>query len=164
MKRAILLITILAVFLSGCGSHVKFDKPVTFYYLHADFQFGSSDSLFGTEIAESQGLELIQVLNLYLSGPVSETLQSPFPNKVQILSLELHEGVMHLVMNDRFEDLNGIHLSVANACLFKTCDSLAGIWELQIRTAALPSDSNEVMILHEEDFVTYDHYVTIPAT
>ena len=164
MKRTILLIIIMAVFLAGCSNHVSFNKPVTFYYLHADFQFGSDDSLFGTEMIESQGFELIQILNLYLSGPVSETLKSPFPDKVQVLSLELNDGVMQLIMNDRFEELNGIGLSVANACLFKTCVSLTGIWELQIQSASHPSDSRVVTILHEEDFVTYDHHVTIPES
>ena len=164
MRRTILLITILAILASGCGNQVTLKKPVSFYYLHAEFQFGNTESLFGIENAESEGLELLQILNHYLRGPVSETLRSPFPDKVQILSLQMHDDVMQLIMNDRYATLSGVSLSVANVCLFKTCASLTGIHELQIRTATLLIDGMDVLILHEDDFITYDHHVTVPAS
>ena len=123
MKYACLILAVLMIFsmLLGCSGPSAGDVP-TFYYLNAEPEYGSEGSVFGSESRDNAGdnPQLAYLLALYFSGPVDNTLRSPFPNGSAVLLKRTDDASLHLTMNGAFAKLSGIDLTKACACIALT--------------------------------------------
>lgn len=135
MKRLLAILLILSLFFS-CTACVK-DKEdeILFYYLRTPdtIAYGEPDALVAPVAMDiSQDLPLEDALQLYLNGPMDETLLNPIPKSTYLLSTIERKDMLVLVMSEEFSSLDGISLTLAGACLAATCRELTGQGRIQI--------------------------------
>lgn len=129
MKRTLSLILILALCLSGCAfGQDRQKEPVTFYYLREhsdsdDYDVFFTDGAIGTETREASGhrQDLNYLLAMYLQGPMDPDLESPFPIGSQVMDIRTDNGELTVTLNTIASRLNDMELTIACACLAKTC-------------------------------------------
>ena len=106
-----------------------------------------------SEIRTYDAFSLQELLSIYLRGPVSDQLASPFPRGTAVLDVYTEDGKMILKMSGEYFTLMGIDLSLANYCLGSTVcaytnlDSIAVVDEM---------DTIYLDIYPEQYVVSYD--------
>lgn len=129
MKRMISIIILFGLFLSGCsfmGERMK--DPVVFYYVRKDYP-KEMGSVFGSEIREAAGHknELSYLLALYTMGPSSDELRSPLPHGMKIIPITRNKEELVLSLSDSAQNLNDAQLTLACACIARTCMGITDI-------------------------------------
>lgn len=132
MKRLISVILILALCLSGCDfGRDRMKEPVSFYYLREhsgsdDYDVFFTEGAIGAETREAAGHrnDLNYLLALYLQGPMDAQFESPFPVGSKIEDIQNENGELTIVMNTISSRFNDMELTIACACLAKTCMGL----------------------------------------
>ena len=161
MKR-LLLILIAAVFLltaSGCTKNTEsFSAPENFYYRRNSVAFHSDDAVIKPEIRETEECSdnILDAVNLYLQGPVSDKFLSPFPQGLTALSIEQIDGSLVLQLSDSFNNLNGLERTIACSCLFRTLTDLTGCNIIEIQFSSADSKGSDSIILSDEDLCFAD--------
>ena len=176
MKRPVCLLLILALALSltGCGKGKQ--SSTAFYYTRdyeADYEkgtfyHGSSDSVIVCEYRDisSRSSDLRHILSLYLRGPSSDTLVSPFPAGTYLISAEVQDSTVKIVLSSSLERLSGIDLTVACACMTMTCLELTQAASVNIRSEQPTSQGGVSVTMTADDLVLLDISTgeTVPAT
>jgi hypothetical protein len=138
MKRilSLLLALLLIASLWGCTRQEDPDKPITFYYSRAEYVYGNEGSVMGAEEREWNGQsdDLKGILTLYLNGPLNETLQSPFPSGTALVEIIVIDRQLIISLNNKLSLLSGIDLTLACACLSKTCFQLTDAEQITIKS------------------------------
>ena len=149
MKRIISLFLILCLLvpLAGCGRNAS-QFPVTFYYRRTETAYGTADGIIAPELRDirSEG-HLASVLSVYLDGPISKDLESPFPRDTESLYWSLQQNTLRITMNEAFADMGGVELTIACACLAKTIFGISEVEQIQIQA--------ENTTLGAEPFLTF---------
>ena len=114
MKRIISLILIVCLLipLAACGRNAS-QFPVTFYYRRTETAYGTDSGIIAPELRDirSEG-HLGSVLSVYLKGPISKDLESPFPRDTEILFWSLQHNTLRITMNETFGDMSGVYLNL----------------------------------------------------
>lgn len=142
MKRVMSLILILALCLSGCAfGQERLKESVTFYYLRQhsetdDYEVFFTEGAIGTETREASGHrdDLNYLLAMYLQGPMDSGLESPFPNGSKVMDIQSENGVLTVTLNTIASRLNDMELTIACACLAKTCMALTDAETVTVET------------------------------
>lgn len=147
MKRLIcmLLITALLAVFPGC-SEADGDS-VSFYYLRTELSYSTEDGVIAPEARAISGSreDLNYLLRLYLEGPLTDMMTSPFPVGTQLISVEQEDSSLLLELSGEFAALEGIDLTMAGACLASTCFALTDAEAVQI-TAGTPEDNISITL------------------
>ncbi len=133
MKKVWLLLLPLLL-LCGC-SHKSEEGGVSFYYLAAEVEIGSTSELFQTELRQmDETRPWKERVQLYLTGPVDENLRNPFPRNVTVRSATLREKeqVLELTLSQEYAQLTGIGRTLANACLTLTLTEYASVERIEL--------------------------------
>ena len=138
MKRFAAILLIFALLLSGCsvfGSRIK--EPVTFYYVQSSYQYGSDSPVIVTETREASGRmhDLPYLIRLYLTGPLEDDRESPFPRSVTLVSVGRTEDTVEITLSDSAGSLSDAQYSLACACLSLTCINITGAENVRISSA-----------------------------
>ena len=135
MKRIISLILIVCLLipLAGCGGNAS-QFPVTFYYRRTETAYGTDNGIIAPELRDirTEG-HLVSVLSVYLEGPNSKDLESPFPRDTEILYWSLQQDTLRVTMNETFGDMSGVELTIACACLAKTIFGISEVDQILIQ-------------------------------
>ena len=137
MKKLLLVLLILSLAFSCAACAEGSENQTVFYYLRTPetIAYGQPDALIAPASLDiSQELPLGDALQLYLNGPVDETLRSPIPKGTYLLSIMERRDVLVLVLSEAFSELDGIQLTLAGACLAATCHSLTGQGRIQVKS------------------------------
>lgn len=137
MKRIVFLLLVLSLTLSCLGCHGETESQYAFYYLRTDstIAYGQEDALITAHLPElGSGVELDTMLQLYLDGHMGENMRSPFPRGTYLLSVATENDTLKLVLSREFSTLDGIHLTLAGACLTATCRDLTDFEKIQVRS------------------------------
>ena len=130
MKRWLCFALSLLLFTAaGCAVNAeKMQVPVDFFYPYPidSIVYNGEPMMMGSEPRESSGHEedMRYLLNVYFQGPKSNSLTSPFPKDVTVVSYEITTDILTLELSTSFGQLRGIDLSIACACLTQTCFSI----------------------------------------
>ena len=163
MKRIICLCIVVSVLLSlgACRKqNSSYLSPKTFYYCKETISYNSTSSVISSEIrdCESYNEEITDILNLYLSGPVSKEYISPFPRGVELIALEINESGAHVLLSAEFSDLSGIGLTVASACLSMTLFELTECETVTIQAENSQLDGLDSITITQADLLLIDEY------
>ena len=168
MKRYIAIILLIFLILSmifpGCQLGNDMKEPVTFYYKRAKFVYGTEDAVIASEQREASGHreDLHYLLSLYLQGPINEELTHSFPDKCQVVDISRKDKTLAITLNAPFAQLKNMDLTIAAACLTKTCMNLADVESVVIGCVA-PDDTELLkMKIGKEDLLLYDNTAPIP--
>lgn len=131
MKRLICLCLVLFLLstLSGCNNQEeKQPNPtVNFYYCNVSAIQETNTSFVAAEKRTLEGhvnsLEFL--IDLYLDGPISTALSTPFPEGLKSESITISNNRVQITLNSRLSELKGIDFTVACVCLAKTAQELA---------------------------------------
>ena len=163
MKRlTCFVLAAVAIFsLSACNqSNVDFENPVNFYYIYPTEQisFNSSEGVIGYEIREAKSFvdNLQKLLDIYLKGPESNTMQSPFPANVHIDTIELQDNVLLITLSPEFTKLTGLDLTIACACLSMTVLELVECDAVKINVFDELLDGNNSITMTRESILLLD--------
>jgi hypothetical protein len=159
MKKWISLLLIGAVLLCGCTQRKpELQKPVSFYYLPAEYTFGVTDCIILPELREGSGIDdLKEMLALYLNGPVDPAFHSPFPVGTKLLELEQTDDTLHLTLSDSFASLQGHRLTLACAAITKTCLELTSCVNIQIRAETAALDGQKFIEMNASSLLLLDN-------
>lgn len=170
MRRFLSLILVLALCLSGCGFRGDSQKePVMFYYLRTYSGSDTYDNFFtegiiGSESREASGhqQDLSYLLAMYLQGPLDPELTSPFPVGCQVTEILQEEGQLTLRLSRMITAKTDMELTIACACLAKTCLDLTDADTVHIESRDLDGKVLFTRSFTRDNLVLKDSY-TYPA-
>jgi len=164
MKKilALLLVIVMALSLTACAD----SSAVTYYYVRNEdeYLYGEADGVMVGESREAAGHvdDLRYLLILYLHGPVSENLKSPFPMGTKLVDLTREEDALTVQLTSMFTVLEDTDLTLACACLAQTCFALTDVQTVTIHAMGLETVT---MTLGRDDLLLTDDsaaYMTEP--
>lgn len=166
MKRFLSILLIAVLCLSGCAiGQEQFKDPVTFYYLRDYSDLDNRDTFFsegaiGSEFREASGHrnDLNYLLSIYLQGPLDENLRSPFPIGCRPIDIRQDDGTLYLVLSPVVTELSEMELTVACACLAKTCMELVPVDTVQIEASTLDGSVTVSRIFAADSLILADNF------
>ena len=157
MKKIVIILLVCLLVLCGCKQEVEFEKPANLYYVNTDYSGTESVTLFSVEQVESKNLYTINILRQYFRRTTGEMSHSPFPSGLQVVRVEHVSDTLYVTLSRGYLSLTGLDLTLANACLYKTCTELTGATKVQIIIdGALPEETSTIL-LSPEDFFLEDY-------
>ncbi len=134
MKKCLCLVftAVMLVCLFGCKNRTE--NTVSFYFLRQEYTAGAQDSVIAPETRDISGHQedLNFLLQLYLGGPLEDTLRSPFPTGTRLVSAKLNGDVLTLILSPEFSQLENIQLTLSGACIASTCFNLTNAASVEI--------------------------------
>lgn len=137
MKKFLICILCLGLCLSGwgCKNSQAQDTDLLFYYRPVILTYGRESSAIQAEIREDvQTSRTIEdILSIYLQGPESAQLSTPFPQNVTVVSVIQEGDLFDITLSPQFALLKGLNLVIACGCLTLTILDMTDAVEVQIR-------------------------------
>ena len=162
MKKMITIFLLFSLILGlyGCSSGIQgYQFPVDFYYLRNDteIQYSKEDGIITFETREAgHGDNLTHLLNLYFQGPSDEMLTSPFPEGLNVISAHFNHNALDLILSDEFSELSGIQLTLACACIARTCLLWEGVDAINIRVQDNKAEASQTILLTKDSIEFFD--------
>lgn len=161
MKRFCLLlccILMIQVLCGACTKKEELQEPVNFYYCNAEVSYNSSTGVLCPEVREGMTFRgnIVALLGAYLSGPHDTGLQSPIPNDVYLISCELDEDTVNILLSTQFAKLSGLDLTTACSALLLTVHDYTGVQTLCVSAKNAKVDDKDIFVLTMEDIVLMD--------
>lgn len=161
MKRwiSLLLVIVVLLTLAGCAQTTPApERPVNFYYPANETIYDGKTPVIQAETREGSGYEedIAGLLTVYLRGPVSEELRSPFPRWVKVTHFAASANIATLELSSEFSLLSGIDLTIACACIANTLFDLTDVHRVQIYAADSQLDSQTAIVLDRDDIYFAD--------
>lgn len=141
-KIATLVLSLCLLFsLASCAYNSSgMIEPAEFFYQRkiSDIKEHPTDGVIASELREASGHrnDWNYLLSLYLRGPLDRSLVSPFPASCKLIGISREEKTLHIILDENFAELKDIDLTIACACLAKTCISLANVEAVHIEAAS----------------------------
>ncbi|MBQ8621711.1 MAG: GerMN domain-containing protein [Oscillospiraceae bacterium] len=167
MKRLIILLLCFLLTLSACAQPnpaQDIRDPVSFFYLRTAFSYGQQDAVIVCEQREADGHreDLEYLLSLYIQGPIGEGLESPFPSGLRLIEAAVLEDTVFVTLSSRFSTLSDMDMTLACACLTKTCLSLTDARQVTISCDGQTLGSSFSITLTEDDLLLLDTSTSEP--
>lgn len=161
MKKllCVILPLILLLSLAACStSEGSIKDPVHFYYCQLEMSYGTEPGVIDKEVRDAQGLrqDYAYLLSLYLKGPKSYSLYSPFPTNTSLKYLSLDNGTASIQLGSSFAVLTGLDLTLACACITMTVCEMTGAQQVTISAADALLDGNSSITMSPEDILLLD--------
>lgn len=161
MRRMICLFFAVMLLFSLCACSERdtdLQVPANFYYCTKTISYDSETGVIGSEVREIKTLanDLTSILNLYLKGPQSDQLVSPFPDGSCVERHSQNGTEITLIMSRPFAQLTGLELTLACACLGKTVFSLTDAQTLTIHADNIYLDGNSHITLTRDSLLLLD--------
>ncbi len=160
MKK-IMAFLCLAILLTGCT--VK-NEGIRFTYRQKDLNYGSSQGVIAWESREVPGHEddFQYLLNLYLEGPLDDTLASPFPKGTALESVTFSNHTAYVTLNEVYAEPDGMEHTVASACMAQTCFDLTNVQTVVIKCYSQEFGNKSITLTRDSLVLTDD--ATAPVT
>ena len=147
-----ILITI-SIILCSCSNTAKNDS-ILFYYCSAQENYSTTGQAIQYEKHNTtEPLAYSKLLSVYLDGPRSSNLTSPFPEGTKLVRCSLEQQIVQIVLNDQFSKLTGIELSIACACLCLTAENITGCAQVQISAENMTLDGKDSITLNANNLI-----------
>lgn len=165
MKYYIRTALVTAILLSFCACSQTDNAntdTVFFYYPRDEITYWESDGVIASESRDSYGNvdDLQYLLSLYLQGPVSSDLRSPFPEDLQLVRLNQDEQTIDIVLGSSLDRFSGLEKTLAYTCLAMTCLDLTGAASVRIATEAGLIAGESPIVMDRSSFLLLDNSVS----
>lgn len=139
--RKIIALTLAVFLLIGLTGCIAIDETATFYYARFEdaYLYGMDNAVIAGEYRDVSGHsgDLKYLLTLYFHGPTTEYLRSPFPSGMVLRTVERQGDTVHVALSASLTMLTGTDLTLACACLARTCFSLTDAQSVTISSDGL---------------------------
>lgn len=162
-QRTLLLFAalLLAALLSGCLTQEPTpvsENMVSFYYRQSTLQYGTRNGVLSSELRSVvDRSDYAAWLNVYLRGPLSSELSSPFPKAVTVQEVSQSGACVRIVLSNQFSKLLGVDRTLANACLTLTLTQFDGVESVLIEVEDDVVGAPEAMAYSAADFAEFDY-------
>jgi len=170
MRRFVIMLLCLCSVLTSCSFIQKEEaqpiQPVEFYYCSVAHVYESSTGVLQAEVRDlgEETWSAEEILGLYFRGPQTESLTSPFPTDLRVEAVSLENGILYLSVNNALEQLSGIDLTVAVACIVKTMTQLPTVDKVEIRADGKMLNDVIALQLDDSAFLSEDDSATSDQT
>lgn len=157
MKSKTILCVILALFLlAGCTpSAVKKPDTAIFYYTYRELNLEEHSTVLASEKRDTQG-DLEELLTLYLQGPESEDLVSPFPARTELVRVTPQEEYLEIILSNHLSTLSSMELTLAYSAMAKTCFAFTDLDEIRISAESTPLDGAKYISITRDSLLLHD--------
>ena len=139
--RKIIAFTLAAVLLFGLTGCIESSDTAVFYYARYEdaYLYGQENAVIAGEYRDVSGhrQDLKYLLTLYFHGPTMEHLRSPFPSGMSLRSVERRQNTLYIELSASLTMLSGTDLTLACACLARTCFGLTDVDAVTIASDGL---------------------------
>ena len=139
--RKIIALTLAVLLLIGLTGCIAIDETATFYYARFEdsYLYGMDNAVIAGEYRDVSGHsgDLKYLLTLYFHGPTMEYLRTPFPNGMSLRSVDQVDDMLYVETSSSLTLLRGTDLSLACACLARTCFDLTDASSITITADGL---------------------------
>lgn len=159
MKRYYLILLALSLVFFSCGCVRENTVPegnFSFYYLLEEIEFQRDDGFIGKEMRNLTGLDAAQMLELYLKGPQSQTLISPFPDGVTLVEFTSQGENAVVKLSAEFAQLSEFRLAGACACLTLTLCNFCGVSTVTIQAEDSLLDGKPAITMQKDQILLVD--------
>ena len=134
MRKALCLLLALLLLLAVCGC--KNNDNICFFYPRSEIHYDIPDGVIAPEIRDLRrsDFDLSYLLKLYLEGPVSQELYSPFPAGTALESLSYAGGQLFIALSEPFAALENLDYTIACVCIASTCFALTDADAVTVKT------------------------------
>ena len=91
------------------------------------------------------------MLDLYMAGPVDDSLISPIPKDTDLIDLQEYSGILEITISDTEKTLSDAQFSLACVCLGKTIMEDSGIIQMTVFSGerSMTLDRNSYLLTDE---------------
>lgn len=171
MKRVISITLVILCLFSLCGckqSTAPADDQIIFYYPRLKLNYGYEDAVISSELrdVENRANDIGYVIRLYLNGPVSDELYSPFYSDTTLFGAERVDDTLYITLGGKeINQKSQLQFTIACACLAKTCFSLTDVSEIQINTLIRENSGLSAIVFNKDNLILWDDaYLTADST
>ena len=171
MKRIIniALVILCLLSLTGCADASEpADSQIVFYYPRVKINYGQEDSVISSELRDVQNRanDVNYVIRLYLNGPVSDELYSPFYSDTTLFGAERVDDTLYITLGGKeINQKSQLQFTIACACLAKTCFSLTDVSEIHINTLIRDNSGMPDLVFNKNNIILWDDiYLTASST
>ncbi len=161
MRKILCVCLALMLMLSGCWQQPEVAEAdgVRFYYRDKREEAVFSET--GIMAYEMRSIRWEQqsidgLMELYLRGPVSSELTSPFPKDLQLIGTQILPGEITLTFDDSLASLSAVGLRVAAGCIARTLWEYGGYDTVILKAQTQLLGGEESLELHPESLVLSD--------
>ena len=164
LKLLISVILILTTLPACSNSSQDIVSPVNFYYLAENIRYDNPTGVLMADVREAKGHEedYVYLIEKYLSGPETPECVSPFPEGLQLESLNILTGKVSIVLSTQFAELTGHKLTLACSCLAKTLLEMTGVNAVTISAKGATLNGELSVTFTKNDFILTDDNEYIP--
>ncbi len=134
MKQILASILALALLLCliGCRKEPQ-QAGIPFYYCAAQPSYSTGSTAISPEYRRGVPQDsLFLALEVYLGGPASEELRSPFPEGLTLAAATQQGSTVYLTLSRELADLTDLELTIACGCLSLTAMALTQAERVEI--------------------------------
>ncbi len=156
MKKicSLFLILTLALTVASCGNKNSSKTGVAFYYRSTSLSGSGLQAEYREEFSAKD--DLTDVLRAYILGPSGEALISPFRPEHRVLTANVTNDTVYIVMSTSFANLQGLDLVLACSCLTVTSLELTGAKYVCISAEGVLLDGQKAIVLDLDSLVLTD--------
>lgn len=135
MKRFLCTVLVFLSLLPLFGCKDRDSHPVNFYYCEETISYDDGDAIIRAEQRKLSvpSNDIDKIVNLYLEGPKSTTLVSPFPAGTKLVNFSSGKQSLEIILSDEIASLTGVELTIACGCLASTVIALSQAETVVIR-------------------------------
>lgn len=160
MKRiaAWLLLLALCLLQAGCGNLETPIQPFRFYYLNTDSNLSSDESMIGYETRDlgSKHYSNVELFHLYMKGPISKNLSSPFSKDEKLVGVYRVGNTLEVQLSEELGGPSELKSALIFACMTKTALELDGIRKVHIQISGVNETKLYDVTLTQGDLLLYD--------
>lgn len=147
LKYLSIILIVLFCF-SACSRVSPHTETVQFYYLRESIDYSQSMVLVSEQRTAEGATE--ELLTLYLQGPLSRKMKSPFPTGTSLDHCQSDGALLSVVLSDHLAELSGIELTIACSAIAKTCFSITNAQTITISTVSAALNGQSALYFTED--------------
>ena len=157
MKQSIAILLTLLL-LSACSAPAPDNQQqLQFYYCTVDSGFDADSSAIRAESRECNSLTNVEeILTVYLAGPQSADLCSPFPAALHLVSVTTDAPAVSITLSRELSDLTKLDLTMACACIAMTVMALTGTETVHISAEDALLNGQQTITMNAETLQLLD--------
>lgn len=159
--RLMLLLAAMCALLCACLAQEPApaaENMISFYYRLTDLQYETYSGVLSSELRTvPDRANYAAWLNVYLRGPLSGELASPFPRSVTVERVSQIGACVSVVLSEQYSALLGIDRTLANACLTLTLTQFEGVESVRIEVEDDAAAAPDAMAYSASDFAAFDY-------
>lgn len=159
MKRflSLLLCCSLLFCAAGCRQQADEIDGTPFYYCAKTASYSADGMALDAEYRMDVPVDsLTSALDLYLQGPLSQELLSPFPQGIRLVGLYQNGSTVFLTFSRELATLSGLDLTMACSCITLTALALTDAQEVEIRVVSGLLNGQRSIVMNKNTILLQD--------